>query len=113
VTVRHVAATALLVAGCSVQVLAVVGLLAMRDTFDRLHYVGVAGVGALLIGVAILVRESFSLIGDKALLTGVLLMLLGAPTIHVTARSLRIREHGGWKEGIERERRGSTRGDSS
>ena len=103
-TVRHVAATVLLVAGCSLQVLAVIGLVCMRDTFDRLHYVGLAGVGALLIGVAILVRESFSLIGDKALLTGVLLVLIGAPTIHVTARSLRIRERGDWREGVERQR---------
>ena len=43
------------------------GLLVMRDVYDRLHYVGLAGYGALLIGIAILVRESFSLIGDKAL----------------------------------------------
>src|SRR5438105_5438539 len=57
---RHVATTVLLIAGCSLQVLAVIGLLAMRDTYDRLHYVGLAGYGALLIAAAILVRESFS-----------------------------------------------------
>ena len=99
---RHVATTVLLIAGCSLQVLAVIGLLAMRDTYDRLHYVGLAGYGALLIAAAILVRESFSLIGDKALLTGVLLVLLGPVLIHTTARSLRIREHGDWRHGIGR-----------
>ena len=110
---RHLAATVLLVAGCSLQVLAVIGLVAMRDVFDRLHYVGVTSVGALLVGVAILVRESFSLIGDKALLTGVLLVVLGAVTVHVTARSLRIRERGDWKAGIEQRGEGARRGGAS
>ena len=107
---RHVVATVLLFAGGSLQVLAVIGLVAMRDTYDRLHYVGLASIGALLIGIAILVRESFSLIGDKAVLTGVVLVVFGAATVHVTARSLRIRERGDWKEGIEQQRQRSPRG---
>ena len=101
---RHVAATVLLVAGCSLQVLAVLGLVVMRSTLDRLHYVGLAGYGALLVALAILVRQSFSLIGDKALLSGVLLAVLGPVLVHVTARSLRIRRHGDWREGIEEAR---------
>jgi multisubunit Na+/H+ antiporter MnhG subunit len=104
VSVRHVAASVLLIAGCSLQVLAVIGMVAMRDTYDRLHYLGLAGYGALLIGVAIVVRESFSLIGDKALLTGVLLAVLGPILGHATARSLRIRQHGDWRRGIEQHR---------
>jgi multisubunit Na+/H+ antiporter MnhG subunit len=104
VTLRHVAATVLLVAGCSLQVLAVLGLVVMRDALDRLHYVGVAGFGALLCGTAVLVRESFSLIGDKSLLTGAVLALFGPLLVHVTARSLRIREHGDWRAQIERHR---------
>ncbi|MHB8533271.1 MAG: monovalent cation/H(+) antiporter subunit G [Solirubrobacteraceae bacterium] len=98
---RHVIATVLLVAGCSLQVLAVLGLVAMRETLDRLHYVGLAGYGALLVGVAILVRQSFSLIGDKALLVGVVLAALGPVLVHVTARSMRIRSEGDWRAGIE------------
>jgi multisubunit Na+/H+ antiporter MnhG subunit len=101
---RGVVATILLVAGCSLQVLAVLGLVVMRNAFDRLHYVGLAGYGALLVGTAIVVRESFSLIGDKALFTGVLLVAGGAVVAHQTARSLRIRAHGDWREGIERVR---------
>ncbi len=101
---RAVIATVLLFAGGTLQVVAVVGLVVMRDTYDRLHYVGLAGYGALLIGVAIVVRESFSLIGDKALFTGALLVAGGAVVAHVTARSLRIREHGDWRHGITRHR---------
>ncbi|MGH2832751.1 MAG: monovalent cation/H(+) antiporter subunit G [Solirubrobacteraceae bacterium] len=104
-TLRHAAATVLLVGGCSLQVLAVIGLASMRDAYDRLHYVGLAGYGALLIGVSILVRESFSLIGDKALLTGATLALFGPVLTHATARSLRIREHGDWRQTGARERK--------
>jgi multisubunit Na+/H+ antiporter MnhG subunit len=96
-TVRHLAATVLLVGGCSLQLIAVLGLAVMRNAYDRLHYVGLAGYGALLIGVAILVRQSFSLLGNKALLTGAVLALFGPVLAHATARSLRIREHGDWR----------------
>jgi multisubunit Na+/H+ antiporter MnhG subunit len=102
VSARHVVAIVLLVAGCSLQVLAVLGLVVMRSTLDRLHYVGMAGYGALLVAVAIVVRQSFSLIGDKALATGVLLVGVGAVLVHQTARSLRIREHGEWRTGAPR-----------
>ena len=56
-----------------------------------------AGFGALLIGVAIVVRESFSLIGDKALLVGVVLVLTGPVMVQTTARSLLIRDLGDWR----------------
>ena len=91
-------ATVLLVAGVALELLAVLGVAVMRDVYDRLHYVGLAGFGALLIGSSILVRESFSLIGDKALATGVLLVLLGPVLVHTTARSFRTRERGDWRE---------------
>ena len=99
----QVIATVLLALGVVLQLFAVLGLSVMRDAFDRLHYVGMAGYGALLIAVAILVRESWSLIGDKALATGALLLLVGPLLVHTTARSLRTRERGEWREGIERE----------
>jgi multisubunit Na+/H+ antiporter MnhG subunit len=103
VSFSHVVATVLLVAGAALELFAVLGLTVMRDAFDRLHYVGLAGYGALLIGIAILVRESFSLIGDKALATGCVLLAIGPLLVHTTARSFRTRERGDWREGIEEE----------
>jgi multisubunit Na+/H+ antiporter MnhG subunit len=94
---RAVAALVLLIAGGLLEVIAVLGLCVMRDVYDRLHYVGLAGFGALLIGVAIVVRESFSLIGDKALLVGIVLVLAGPVMVQTTARSLLIREFGDWR----------------
>ncbi len=99
----HLAATVLLILGCALEVFAVLGLVVMRNAFDRLHYVGLAGYGALLIGIAIVIRESWSLIGDKALATGAVLVLVGPVLVHTTVRSLRRRERGDWREGIEEE----------
>jgi multisubunit Na+/H+ antiporter MnhG subunit len=98
---RVIASTVLLVSGGALDVLAVVGLCAMRSVYDRLHYVGLAGFGALLIGVAIVVRESFSLIGDKALLVGVVLVVTGPVLVHTTMRSMLVRERGDWRAAID------------
>lgn len=95
---RALIAVILLVAGGLLELIAVLGVCVMRDVYDRLHYVGVAGFGALLISVAILVRESFSLVGDKALLVGVVLVLAGPVLVQTTARSLLIRELGDWRK---------------
>lgn len=92
-----VAAVALLIAGGLIELVAVLGLCVMRDVYDRLHYVGLAGFGGFLISVAVLVRESFSLIGDKALLVGVVLILAGPVMVQSTVRSLLIRELGDWR----------------
>ncbi len=94
---RAVVAIVLLIAGGLLELIAVLGLCVMRNVYDRLHYVGLAGFGGLLVAVAVLVRESFSLIGDKALLVGVVLVLAGPVLVQTTARSLLIREFGDWR----------------
>ncbi|MBV9809026.1 MAG: monovalent cation/H(+) antiporter subunit G [Solirubrobacterales bacterium] len=94
---RAVVAVILLIGGGVLELIAVLGICVMRDAYDRLHYVGLAGFGALIIGLAVLIRESFSLIGDKALLVGVILVLTGPILIQTTARSLLIRELGDWR----------------
>jgi multisubunit Na+/H+ antiporter MnhG subunit len=101
VSARHVISLILLIAGVGLELIAVIGVTVMRDVFDRLHYVGLAGYGALLVGVSILWEENFSLIGDKALLTGALLVMIGPVLVHATARSMRARIRGGWSDGIE------------
>jgi monovalent cation/proton antiporter MnhG/PhaG subunit len=98
VSLRAVVAVILLIGGGLLELIAVLGICVMRDVYDRLHYVGLAGFGALLMTVAVLVRESFSLIGDKALLVGVILVLTGPVLAQTTARSLLIRELGDWRK---------------
>jgi multisubunit Na+/H+ antiporter MnhG subunit len=99
---RVIVATVLLIAGGGIELLAVLGLCVMRDAYDRVHYVGIAGYGALLIAVAIVFRESFSLIGNKALLVGAVLVSGGAVLAHTTIRSLLIRERGDWRAALDR-----------
>ncbi|HLI58814.1 MAG TPA: monovalent cation/H(+) antiporter subunit G [Solirubrobacteraceae bacterium] len=97
---RTIAATVLLIAGVGIELLAVLGLCALRDVYDRLHYVGLVGYGALLVSVAIVVHSSFSLIGDKALFIGVFFVVSGPVLAHVTIRSLLTRERGDWRAQI-------------
>jgi multisubunit Na+/H+ antiporter MnhG subunit len=94
---RAVVAVILLIAGGLLELIAVLGICVMRDAYDRLHYPALAAFGALLIAVAVVVRESFSLIGDKALLVGVILVLSGPVLVQTTVRSLLVREHGDWR----------------
>ena len=101
---RVLVSTVLLVAGGAIELLSVVGLCAMRDLYDRMHFVGLIGYGALLIAVAIVFHESFSLIGDKALLVGVVLVLSGPVLVHTTMRSMLIRQRGDWRAVVEQAR---------
>ena len=102
-TWRSIVAVLLVCGGSGLCVVATLGLVVMRDWQDRVHYVGLSSFGVFLIAVAILVRESFSLIGDKALVTGVTLLLAGPVVVHVTLRSGRIRTLGDWRRNVDEE----------
>ncbi|MGH2865075.1 MAG: monovalent cation/H(+) antiporter subunit G [Solirubrobacteraceae bacterium] len=93
---RSIVVDALLFAGVAVLLLCALGVLVMGSAYDQLHYAAAAGWGALLVASAIVVRESLSLIGDKALLTAGVLLVCGPVLSHATARAGRIRERGAW-----------------
>jgi multisubunit Na+/H+ antiporter MnhG subunit len=103
--VADVAVAALLVLACALVVLSALGVALMRGVYDRLHYTGPASLAAALVAAAVVVRESFSLIGNKAVLLAVLLLIASPLLAHVTARAARIREHGDWvlhpEDGVE------------
>lgn len=85
---RDVAVTLLLFAGVALQLFCCVGVLVMRGALERLHFAGATTLGVLLIGAAVVVRDSFSLIGSRAILVGVF-TLVGSPVLtHATARAL-------------------------
>jgi multicomponent Na+:H+ antiporter subunit G len=63
-------------------------VLLMRGALERLHYAGATTAGALLIGAAVVVRDSFSLIGSRAILTGAFLLVSSPVLTHATARAL-------------------------
>jgi multicomponent Na+:H+ antiporter subunit G len=94
--VRGIVVDVLLFAGVALLLFCALGMLAMASAYDRLHYASAAGWGALLVALAIVARESLSLIGDKALLTAIVLVVCGPVLSHATARAGRIRERGAW-----------------
>lgn len=93
---RSVVVDVLLFAGVLMLLACALGVLVMGSAYDRLHYASAAGWAAALIALAILVRESVSLIADKALLTAAVLVVCGPVLSHATARAGRIRERGEW-----------------
>jgi multicomponent Na+:H+ antiporter subunit G len=81
-----------------VQVVSAIGLLAMPNLFDRLHYLGPAStVAPVLLAVAVVVTERFDHQGIVTLLLAVVLLVFQPVVTHATARAARIREHGDWR----------------
>ena len=86
---RQTIAWILLGAGGAVQVMAVLGVVLMRDALDRLHYLAPSTLAALLFTAAICVQESlFSQIGLYALLVAGFLVFTGPVLAHATARAI-------------------------
>jgi monovalent cation/proton antiporter MnhG/PhaG subunit len=86
--VTNVAVDVLLAAGVGLELLCVLGVVVMRDTFDRLHYVGAATtVPAFLILAAVICREHVSSGGIEAIVAVALMFLLFPILLTATARA--------------------------
>lgn len=87
----------LLWAGVALELLACAGVAAARGPHARLHFSGVAVLGLLAIALAVLVRMSFSLVADKALLTAAIAVGI-APLVTVAiGRAASFTQHGDWR----------------
>jgi monovalent cation/proton antiporter MnhG/PhaG subunit len=87
---RDAVTWALVVAGVAAQLFSCLGVTLMRDAFDRLHYTAASSVGVACLCAAVLVSESFSLIGLKAILTGAFMLVTGPVLVHATARAMHL-----------------------
>jgi monovalent cation/proton antiporter MnhG/PhaG subunit len=105
VSVRDGIAYALLALGVGCEVIAVLGVLVMRGVYDRLHYVGPATLGAVLVAAAMWVYQGPSQIAIEAALVAGITVIASPALAHGTARAARISERGDWRpqrdEGIE------------
>ncbi len=101
--VTRVVIVVLLVSGVAVEIFCSVGTLVMSSAYARLHYTAPAGLGAVLVAIAILLREGFSLIGDKGLLVAGFVLVSAPVLTHVTARAAHIRDRGGVRVPEQRE----------
>lgn len=86
----------LLFCGVALLLMCAAGVLVMRTALDRLHYASAGCWGALLVALAILVHESLSIIGDKALATAAAIVVSSPALGHATARAIQIRRHQTW-----------------
>ena len=94
---RDLAVVALLVLGVGVTLLSCVGVLVMRNPYDRLHYTAPAAVLApVAIAAAVVLGERLSAAGIKAVLVALVLVTTNPVLGHATARAARIRQFGEW-----------------
>ena len=98
---REIIAVVLLGLGVGIELVACLGVLVMRGVYDRLHFNGPAIVGALAIGAAVVVQESFSLIGNKAVALAIFVLVTSPLLAHATGRAARLRERGDWRLGSD------------
>jgi monovalent cation/proton antiporter MnhG/PhaG subunit len=99
VTVRDGIGYVLLGLGVASELIAVLGLVAMRDVYDRLHYVGPATLGAILVAAALWVYQGPSQIAVQGALVALIVVVVSPALAHGTARAARIAERGDWRPG--------------
>lgn len=87
-SMREIVAAGLLGLGVFIELLCAVGVLVMRNPFDRLHYLGPAStIGPLTITAAVLVAESDAQAKIKSVLVAVVLLATGPILTHATAHA--------------------------
>jgi monovalent cation/proton antiporter MnhG/PhaG subunit len=84
-----------LVVGVICQLIACLGVLAFPNVFDRLHFVAAGStLGPLLVGAAVLVRQTTSAAGITTMVVMAVLVLFGPSLLIATARAARRLELG-------------------
>jgi multisubunit Na+/H+ antiporter MnhG subunit len=87
----------LVVAGASL------GILLMRDAYQKLHFVTPAAlIAPLLVTLAVLVRNGLDENTGETCLALVFLVIAGPYLSHATMRAIRVREKGDWRPGKEK-----------
>jgi multisubunit Na+/H+ antiporter MnhG subunit len=98
VTARGIAVDVLLALAVAIVLASSVGLLVMRDVYQKIHYLTPAGlVAPVVVAVAVLVQAGLTV---DTVETGLalLFLLISSPFLtHATIRAARIRETGDWR----------------
>lgn len=85
---RDIIAAVLLGVGVLIELLSAVGVLLMRNPFDRLHYLAPATtLGPLAIAAAVVVAESDAQAKIKSVLVALVLLATGPVLTHALARA--------------------------
>lgn len=95
-SVRAVLTDVFLWLGVGLTAISCLGVVAMRDVYERLHFSAPGVLGAVCVAVAVVIKDSFSLVGDQAVLIAVFLLIASPILTHATARAARVDAHGEW-----------------
>lgn len=95
-----------LIVGMASFLLTSVGMVLLRDVYQRIQYTyPAATVGLVAVVAAIVIHKSISQAGIKTLVTGLIVFWTSPVISHATARAARVREFGNWtpseKENIQ------------
>ncbi len=94
-SLHDLAIDVLVAAGVAGELLCCLGLVLMRNVFDRLHYaMASTTVPPFLIAAAVVVEEDWTQPGINALLIAVALFLINPVLANATARAARARRFG-------------------
>jgi monovalent cation/proton antiporter MnhG/PhaG subunit len=92
-----IAVDILLGLGVGVALLSSIGIVAMRDPYQRLHFISPpASLSALCVALAVFLGEKQKQAGGKAALVAFLLYFMNSVVTHATARAHFVREKGEW-----------------
>jgi multisubunit Na+/H+ antiporter MnhG subunit len=97
---RNVIIDVLLGAAVLVTLASAVGVLAMHDVYQKVHFVTpLALIAPLLVGLAVLVESGWT-VNSSLIWLALLFVVAGSPFLsHATIRAARIRETGHWQAG--------------
>ena len=95
---KSIAIDVLLAAAVLVAILSVLGMLRMRDAYQRMHYISApAALSAIFITAAIFLQQGPKPESFKALLTTLILIVMNSIVTHAAARAFRIAEVKNWQ----------------
>jgi multisubunit Na+/H+ antiporter MnhG subunit len=95
---REIAVDIFLGLGAAVAILSSIGILVMRDAYQRLHYVTPMSLLApALIGVAVLIQSGWSSRSAQIWLAIGFMVIAGPYLSHATMRAVRVRDTGDWR----------------
>ncbi len=88
----------LLAAAVVITLLSVLGMVRMRDPFQRMHYIAPpASLSALLITAAIFLQRGLKPESFKALFTALILIAMNTAVTHSAGRAFRVADTKGWR----------------
>ena len=94
-TAHDLVIDALVIAGVAGELLCCLGLVIVRDVFDRIHFaMASTTLPPFLIAAAVVVEEDWTQPGINALLIAAVLFLVNPMVAHATARAARARRFG-------------------